>query len=77
MNVMKCTQYECECGLCYSGFKFLAVLVIHISVKKISIQPNLRWLGSDPHRLARVIYEGQLDHHTRVIFDSPAPAVID
>jgi hypothetical protein len=32
MNVMKCIQYESECGLCFSGFKFSAMLVIHISV---------------------------------------------
>jgi hypothetical protein len=51
MDVMK------YCGY-FSCFKFLVVLLIHISVKKFSIQANLRRQGLDYRRLTCVVYDG-------------------
>jgi hypothetical protein len=42
-----------------ASFVILAVLVIMFFAKKLT-QANLRQLGLGPHRLACVMYEGQL-----------------
>jgi hypothetical protein len=58
------------CRFCNSS----SVDCIMFLQKKFKNQANLRWLGLDPHRLACVIYEGQLGHRrlTCDIHDDPA-----